>query len=64
MVPSSEAFFKSKVNVFLDALILKMCYFTIQITKYRGDLIDKSAKKASLDQVARFIQLLNGGDLK
>ena len=45
----SEAFFKIKLNCFLDTLILKYIYFLIiQINNFQGDISDISAKTATL----------------
>ena len=40
---SSEVFFKIKLNVFLDTLILKLFFKIIKIPNFRGDLSDISA---------------------
>ena len=44
----SEAFFKMKLNVFLDTLIQKIWNLIIKINIFRGELSTISAKKASL----------------
>ena len=45
---TSEAFFKIKLNCFLDTLILKIYFLIIKINNFRGDLSGISAKKSSL----------------
>ena len=45
----SEAFFKKKLNIFLDTLILWSCIFlSMKILNLRGDLTDLSARNAPL----------------
>ena len=44
----SEAFFKIKLNCFLDTLILKISFWIIKTNNFQGDLNDISAKTATL----------------
>ena len=48
LIPSSEAYFKIKLTVFLDTSILKVFLKIIKTIDFRGDLSDISAKKTSL----------------
>ena len=43
----SEVFFKIKFNVFLDTLILKICFLITKVNIFRGDLPDISANRVS-----------------
>ena len=45
MVSVSEVFFKIKLNIFLDTLILKRKIIIIKINTFRGDLSGITAKK-------------------
>ena len=46
-VCTSEVFFKAKLIYFLDTLSLQMCFLTVEIIDFRGDLCDISADMAS-----------------
>ena len=48
MVMNRDVFFKIKLKIFLDTLIVKKYFFIIKINNFRGDLSDISAKTATL----------------